>query len=133
MNSTKLTKAVILSAKIISSLMAGFIIYMFTGDVIYSLRHPGSTHIQPLSIPEGRHDALMLGLMGLIVVGMLMVWWKEKAGAWLSIISVTAIVGCVWYLNDIPMYRLVAFLLATVPAIVLLMAPCQRRLQETSL
>lgn len=133
MNKTQLVKGLKLSAKIISSLMAAFIIYMFLGDVMNSVQHPEDSHVRALSTAAGRRDAVMLGMMGLIVLSMLMVWWKEKAGAWLSIISVTAIVGCVWYLNGIPMYRLVAFLLATVPAIVLLVAPRQRRLQETSL
>ncbi len=117
-----MVKAIKLSAKIISSLMAGFILYMFAGDVIYAMQHPGRTHIQPITTAAGRHDVLMLGIMGLVVAGMLLVWWKEKAGAWLSIISVTAIIGCVWYLNDIPLTRLAGFFFATVPAVALLMA-----------
>lgn len=133
MNKHAMLKVAKLSAKIISTLMAGFIVYMFTGDVIYSMQHPGATHIQPLSTAAGRHDALMLGIMALIVAGLLLVWWKEKAGAWLSIISVTAIIGCVWYLNGIPFSRLAGFFLAIVPAIALLLMSRQRRLQETSL
>jgi len=133
MNKHELLKVAKMSAKVTSTLMAGFIVYMFAGDVIYSVQHPGATHIQPLSTAAGRHDALMLGMMAMIVIGMLLVWWKERAGAWMSIISVTAIVGCVWYLNGIPMHRLAAFLLATIPAVVLLLTPRQRKLQETSL
>lgn len=133
MKRTQLTRLLKLSAKVLSSLIAAFITYMFVGDVVNSIQHPQATHIQPLSTAAGRHDAVMLGMMALIVAGMLLVWWKERAGAWLSIISVTAIVTCVWYLNGIPMYRLAGFLLATVPAIILLLTPRQRRLQETSL
>ena len=102
--------------------MAGFILYMFAGDVIYSMQHPGHTHIQPITTAAGRHDVFMLGMMGLVVAGMLLVWWKERAGAWLSIIAVTAVIGCVWYLNDIPFTRLAGFFLATVPAVALLIA-----------
>jgi len=133
MDNQKLLSAVRVSAKIISTLMAAFVIFMFAGDVAYSIRHPGTTHIRPLSTTAGRRDAVMMGMMALIVVSMLLVWWKEKAGAWLSIISVTAIICCVWYLNGIPIYKLACFLLAAIPATVLLVVPRQRRLQATSL
>ena len=116
-----------LSAKVISSLMAGFIVYMFAGGLIYAMQHPGSMHIRPLTTAAGRHDALMLGMMALVVAAMLLVWWKEKAGAWLSVISVTAIILCVRYLNGIPFTRLAGFFVAIVPALVLLITPATRR------
>ncbi|MBX2904448.1 MAG: hypothetical protein KF744_00315 [Taibaiella sp.] len=127
------TNAVKISAKVISSLIAGFILFMFAGDIVYSIQHPGTTHIQPLSTTSGRRDVLMLSIMALIVTGMLLVWWKEKAGAWISIISVTAIIACVWLLNHVPLSRLAGFFLAIVPAVVLLLMPRQRKLQDTSL
>lgn len=130
MNTIQVVKT---SAKVISSLIAGFILFMFAGDIAYSIQHPGTTHIQPLTTAAGRHDVMMLGLMALIVIGMLLVWWKEKAGAWLSILSVTGIIACVWLINHIPFSRLAGFLLAIVPAVILLLLPRQRRLQDTSL
>lgn len=120
MTKPKMLMAVRIAAKVTSSLIAGFIVFMFAGDVVHAVRNPGVTHIRPFATTAGRHDVIMLLLMGLVVAGMILVWWKEKAGAWLSIVSVTAIIGCVWLLNGIPLHQLAGFFPAIVPAIVLL-------------
>lgn len=175
----KLIGIVSMIAKVISSLMAGFIIFMFVGETFGPAQDPGkkkgiigpvrvgNTIALPEPIKSGKwttstasvatvdvngvvtglhtgqavvtystgtsvynykvavaptllHDGVMLGLMGLLTLAMLMVWKWERAGAWLTLVTLTTLIVAVGWLNQIPMARIGWFAAAGIPAVLLL-------------
>lgn len=90
-----------------------------------TITHRYNTGIRniPVQIVEGPsklHDSIMLGLLFLVWLGLVAVWWKERLGAWLTIIAILTIVLSTSYANGIHLWPLRYFLLGMVPAVTLL-------------
>ncbi len=167
-------------AKLASSLLAAFILFMFIGDVLEAINRPapkageitrvkvGQTYILNNSerngkwvvsdpaiatmdtstlrltgiktgkvrithnhhngatgyafdiVPSTMHDAIMLTLLGLIWLGLVLTWWRERAGAWLTISALVITLLALHVMNQLPFARIAGFLAATLPAIALL-------------
>lgn len=106
------------AAKVVSTLMAVAILYFLVADAVFAMRHPG--YVRSITSAPGLRDALLVELMVAALVGMVLVWWRERAGAWVTIASLTATILAVWLVNGVPVTMLAPFFLMLLPAVLLL-------------
>lgn len=118
MKHTSLKKVVKVAAKVVSTLMAVAILYFLVADAVFAMRHPG--YVRSITSAPGLRDALLVELMVAALVGMVLVWWRERAGAWVTIASLTATILAVWLVNGVPVTMLAPFFLMLLPAVLLL-------------
>lgn len=89
--------------------------------------HNGATGYAFDIVPSTMHDAIMLTLLGLIWLGLVLTWWRERAGAWLTISALVITLLALHVMNQLPFARITGFLAATLPAIALLVCNAVER------
>lgn len=112
----------------VATVKEGVVTGVKTGQtVITRTDNSGTTSYEVIVLPSTLHDAYLLSLMALLWVGFVLVWWRERIGAWLTIVALVGLVISVSVLNGIPLLHLVDFLAAAIPAIILLLLSYRKK------
>ena len=89
--------------------MAAFMLFIFIAESM-GAQGNSNTVLRP-------YDYVMFTLMGIIFMGIILSWWKERLGAWLTIIGLTIFTSILMkYVRTSE----IQFLLYTIPSIAIL-------------
>lgn len=112
----------------VATVKNGVVTGLKTGETVVT--HFSDNGVKTYNIdiyPSTLHDAYLLGLMALLWIGFLAVWWRERAASMLTIAALLVLIVSVSLLNGIPLGRLAAFMVAGLPALALIIISYRKK------
>lgn len=105
----------------VATVKNGIVTGLKTGEAVVTHSSDKGVTTYKIDIyPSTLHDAYLLALMALLCIGFVAVWWYERSASILTITVLAILIISVSELNGIPLIRLASFLVAGIPALVLI-------------